>query len=362
MGSPDIVIAGAGIVGMACALECRLRGLRVLLLERGRAGQEASSAAAGMLAAHDPANPAALLELSQLSVALYPAFLERLAGLSGTAVPVETHWTLEGSGAEAQGGAVAEPAGLSHDGFARLREESLDPRKLVAVAGEAVRAAAIPLHEATAVQSFSAVRGGVEVVTSGGKLHCGQFVDCTGAWSGMGVRPAKGQMLRLFAPGALACGDLGNVVVRTPGVYLVPRLDGSVVIGATVEDAGFDKTPHQADALVLRGRAEALLPSLKQAPMLEHWAGLRPATADGLPLLGPAIMEVGDARVFVAAGHFRNGVLLAPATAHVMAQLLLSQKPSTDLNAFAPYREAIAGSPGLRDQQASDPAQPVLMA
>lgn len=282
---PDVVIAGAGLIGMACALELERQGLRVVLLERGLAGQEASFAAAGMLAAHDPANPAAMQGLSELSLSLYPAFLRQLEEACGMAVPLETAWTLE-----AQDGAHSEivPPGLPRNGFALIRESSLDPRRLVAAAVRAVQSTDIALHEGTTVQSCKVVGDGVTVATSTGTLLCGQFLDCTGAWSRTSVRPAKGQMLRLHAPGALAAGELGNVVVRTPEVYLVPRLDGSVIVGATVEDAGFDKTLSEGDALTLRQHAEALLPSLKGAPLLEHWAGLRSATADGLPLLGPA--------------------------------------------------------------------------
>lgn len=335
---PDVVIAGAGLIGMACALEFRRRGLRVALVERGQAGQEASSAAAGMLASHDPANPVALRALSELSLALYPDFLQQLGELGGIAVPLETAWTLE-----AHDGTHAEvvPQGLPRDGFAQLQESSLDPRKLVAAAVQTIRSTDVGLHEGTSVQSYRAGGDGVEVVTSGETLQCGHLLDCTGAWSGMHVRPAKGQMLRLHAPGALAAGALGNVVVRTPEIYLVPRLDGSVVIGATIEDAGFDKTLREADALTLRQRAEGLLPSLQPAPLLEHWAGLRPGTADGLPLLGSAADD-GSSRVFVAAGHFRNGVLLAPATARVMAQVMLGEQPSVNLSAFSPTRQELA--------------------
>ena len=140
-------------------------------------------------------------------------------------------------------------------------------------------------------------------------------------------------MLRLHAPGALAAGELGNVVVRTREVYLVPRLDGSVVIGATMEDAGFDKTLHPSDLQHLQARAATLVPSLSQATQLESWAGLRPATPDQLPLIGST-----GPGTSIAAGHFRNGVLLAPVTAHVVAQLLLGESPDVSLDLFAPNR------------------------
>lgn len=334
MGLPDVVIAGAGLIGLACALECHRRGLRVTVLERGRAGQEASWAAAGMLAAHDPANPAALQLLSNLSLSLYPDFLDRVADLGGMAVPIETEWALE----QAEGGkADATPDHFNATGFHRIREQSLNPRLLAAAVCAAVRQTGISLREQTAMRSYRSGKNGVEVYTGQEALSCGQFLDCTGAWSAASVRPAKGQMLRLHAPGALAAGTLGNMVVRTPQIYLVPRLDGSVVVGATLEDVGFDKTLHEADLDRLHQQAAALVPALQSAPRLESWAGLRPATVDQLPLLG----STGE-RTWIAAGHFRNGVLLAPGTAHLMACILCGESPELDLRAFSPERFAVS--------------------
>lgn len=332
MRSPDIVIAGAGIIGLACALECRRRGLRVTVLDKARAGQEASRAAAGMLAAHDPANPAALRPLSERSLSLYPGFLQRVAERAGVAVPIETEWTLE-----RVEGAVADaaPPHVSTANFRRIAEQSLNPRKLTAAVCTAARNSGIDLREGTPVQSYQSSNDAVAVQTEHETIPCERFLDCTGAWSTAPVRPAKGQMLRLHAPGALAAGGLGNVVVRSPEVYLVPRLDGSVVVGATVEDAGFDKTLHDADLQHLRMQAAGLVPALLHAPALESWAGLRPATPDQLPLIG-----LTGPGTFLAAGHFRNGVLLAPATAHVVAQLLLGEAPGVSLDAFEPGRFA----------------------
>lgn len=330
MQSPDIVIAGAGLIGLACALQCERRGLRVTVLEKGRAGQEASWAAAGMLAAHDPANPAGLQPLSELSLTLYPDFLDHIQHLSGFTVPLETQWALERTS-----GAVADvaPQGFRAAGFRRIAEQSLDPRKLMVALCAAVKQSRVLLQEMTPVQSCKSDGNGVEVHTEGGIVFCDRFLDCTGAWSSAPIRPAKGQMLRVDAPGALAAGALGNVVVRTGEVYLVPRLDGSVVIGATVEDAGFDKTLHDADLRHLRQKAADLVPALLGAPLLESWAGLRPATPDHLPLIG-----VTGPRTFVAAGHFRNGVLLAPATAHILAGWLHGEEPEVSLCNFAPDR------------------------
>jgi glycine oxidase len=330
MHSPDVVIAGAGLIGLACALECERRGLRTVVLERGRAMQQASWAAAGMLAAHDPANPPALTALAQHSIALYPAFLERVAALGGIAVPFETEWTLE-QDVRADDEALL-PA-LRATGFRLVREHSLNPRGLGTAVLAAVRASSISLLEDSPVLSVTQAASGLLVQTTNEMISCGSFADCTGAWSEAAVRPAKGQMLRVHAPGLLHSTTNGNVVVRTDDIYLVPRLDGSIVIGATVEDAGFDKTVHEADLSALMQRAIALLPAIADALRLESWAGLRPDTPDHLPLLGRA-----GERSLIAAGHFRNGVLLAPTTACIIAQMLMGEEPGVSLDAFAPAR------------------------
>jgi glycine oxidase len=131
-----------------------------------------------------------------------------------------------------------------------------------------------------------------------------------------------------------------HLVVRTPDIYIVPRttIPGAAVhaiIGATVEDAGFDKTVHPSDIARLRSLAATLLPVLSDVPELESWAGLRPATPDSLPLLGAFL---GCAHHYIAAGHYRNGILLAPATALLMTQTLMGEPVSLDLSPFSPAR------------------------
>ncbi|SEC26653.1 NAD(P)/FAD-dependent oxidoreductase [Terriglobus roseus] len=330
MHSPDVVIAGAGITGLTCALELQECGLQVVVVERGSAGREASWAAAGMLAAHDPSNPRQLSPMADLSVALYPALLDRIETLTGLRVPFETHWTLEAAAGWRHHCAML-PA-LQGAGYRRLPETSVDPRKLVPALRAAATAAGVVVIENSPVRAAYQSGASINVRVPDGTIHAGTFLDCSGAWSAA-VSPAKGQMLRVHAPGALASGTVGNVVIRTKGVYLVPRLDGSVVVGATVEDAQFDRSVYEPDLRHLRAEAADLLPALANAPELASWAGLRPDTPDHLPILGQT-----DARAFVAAGHFRNGILLAPATAHLMMQLMLGMETSVELTAFRPDR------------------------
>jgi glycine oxidase len=130
-----------------------------------------------------------------------------------------------------------------------------------------------------------------------------------------------------------------HLVIRTPDIYIVPRTagpaTGRAIIGATVEDIGFDKIVHPADINRLHTLAAALLPGIANAPQLEAWSGLRPATSDGLPLLGVLPAQPNH---FIATGHHRNGILLAPATARVMAEFILNEKPTVDLSPFSASR------------------------
>jgi glycine oxidase len=331
MRSPDVVIAGAGLIGLSCALELRAAGLSVTVVERGRAGREASWAAAGMLAAEDPAHPEALRPMALHSFKLYRDYLEIIGERSGTHVPYETEWVLER--AEGWRHHRTTLAALTGNGYRRHAEPSIDPRNLLAALLEAVKKSGITVQEDSPVRGAFQRDGGIDIKVRDTIVNCGTFLDCTGAWSPAPVHPAKGQMLRVSAPGLMAARGLGNIVVRTPDVYLVPRLDGSVVIGATVEDAGFNRAVHEEDIQHLRAEAAELLPALADAPEVERWAGLRPDTPDHLPLMG----RTGE-HSFVAAGHFRNGILLAPATAQAMAELILGEPTVLDLAPFRPQR------------------------
>ena len=339
MHGTDVVIAGAGVIGMSLAVELRRRGRRVTLLERATPGAGASNAAAGMLAAHDRANPPALQPLASLSEELYPAFLARLRRLApAVPVPLQTEWTLESA---PLGEAHTLPTGVATGAgpFQLMREASLDPRQLVKALLAACRQSTVRLMTGTQLRSCEPGRAASLLVHTGAEtITCSQLVDTTGAWSTAAVRPVKGQMLRVHLGDATPrLPGLGNIVLRTPSIYLLPRLDGSAVIGATLEEKGFCIKTKDSTIADLRARAAALLPAVADALELERWAGLRPATTDGLPLLGP-LPGSAPGSVFLATGHFRNGILLAPATAHVMAQLLCGETPGVSLQNFSPAR------------------------
>ncbi len=313
---------------------------------------EASWAAAGMLSAEDPDHPAELTELVALSIRRYPEFLSTVERLSGHSVRLRTQATLMATTAAHSKfhrrdtptcyAITADEAerripGLVADGrsFLWLEEASLDPRDLCVALPLAVTAAGAALQQETEVLAVTSHGNSVEVKTPGGTLRAGAFVNCCGAWAGgvqrLGtVEPYKGQMLnvRLRPPLELAC------VLRAPDVYMVPRGEGLVAIGATVERAGFDRRVEPSVVESLHAQAAELWPPIASAPVVESWSGLRPGTPDGLPLIGSA----GLPHCWVATGHFRNGILLAPATALVIRQLLQGSVPAVKLDAFAPGR------------------------
>jgi glycine oxidase len=180
------------------------------------------------------------------------------------------------------------------------------------------------------------VRVGVKTIKT--EFRSAKIVNCAGAWSGQigpsafPTRPVKGQMLCLIMPSH----PLLKHVIRSPQAYLIPRSDGRLLVGATVEEAGFDKRTDLATIQRLHQAAIALVPKLADAKILESWAGLRPGTPDALPILG----ETETHGYFVATGHFRDGILLAPVTAEVMAAVIEGRKPEHDLSAFSPSRFA----------------------
>jgi glycine oxidase len=349
-----IAIAGGGIIGLSCALVLRSRGLQITVLEAGRAAKEASWAAGGMLAAEDPENPAALLPLSRYSRDLYPEFLREIEALSGQRVSLRTHETVQTLHQETLEHAPAGSAGvlLSHeearklipglgdteDRYLLLEEASLDPRELCAALRSAVLAAGVELREQERVLSAE-IEGDVVLLTTEDRtLRTDAFINCCGAWAplldrSLEVAPRKGQMLVLAQPES---SPPLTRVLRSPEIYLIPRGDGRILVGATVEDAGYSKQV-EPDALgLLRRRAARLWPPAADARQVDGWAGLRPGTADALPVIG--CYTDGNYLRLVATGHFRNGILLAPGTAHAIADLVCGRTPAVDLAPFAPHR------------------------
>jgi glycine oxidase len=353
MNGSDICIAGAGIIGLSLALELHSRGASVIVLDSGDPMREASSAAAGMLAAEDPHNPRELASFSRHSVSLYPSFLDRIHALSGIDLPFQTQRTLQGLvdtvpalTSELQAELLLDrpiiPACDSSSGFAFLHEHSIDPRQLAPALIAAVAATRTRVLCNSPVLSTASTHNGVQVETTCASIEAAHFVDCTGAWANshesdppFKAIPVKGQMLALELPADLPL----RTTVRTRDIYIVPRIfgpsAGRAIVGATVEHAGYDKSVHHPDIDLLRRQAIALLPGLAAARVVDSWAGLRPATSDHLPLIGAHPTRPHH---WFATGHYRNGILLAPATAQATADMLLGRPNQVLMDAFSPMR------------------------
>jgi glycine oxidase len=348
--SPEVIIAGAGIIGVSIALELRERGLQVLVLDRGEPGQEASSAAAGMLAASAPDTPFALQRLAKESARMFPDYVRKLESLSGMQVDLRSQGTialLDGSSVSAAS-ALRTHRKLSADELRRLEpavaisgysaffveESSVDPVLLMRAALKAAAAMGIEVRGGVEVREIRARGGQIEATTVHGRLAAAKAINCRGAWSGAPIKPRKGQMLAVHPRDV----ELEHVI-HAPGIYLVPRSSGRLVIGATVEDVGFDKTVEPETIQELHHAAVELVPELASAEIVASWAGLRPGTPDDLPTLGKTEVQ----GVFTASGHYRNGILLAPVTARIMANLCTGRAAGLDISAFSPLR--FAGAP-----------------
>jgi glycine oxidase len=348
----DVIIVGAGVIGLSLAIELRKTGRTVLLVERGEPGREASHAAGGMLANYGDEISDALKLLADASAQMYPEFVHELQDESGLHIDLRSDGTIlfpahslilqrPDSGAETLIPARLkdlEPALASLNRPAiYLKERSVDPRDLLAACVKAARHRGVDISSGDPVSVINLSDGHATGVSTSRTTFLSETVlNCSGAWAGqlgpipLPIRPVKGQMLAVAMPSK----NLLRHVVRSPEVYLIPRSDGRLVIGATLEEAGFNKQTVPETIKQLHQAALALLPDLQNARMLEAWAGLRPATPDDLPILGRT--EVPG--YFVATGHHRDGILLAPITAKLVAQVVCGAKPEYDLERFSAGR------------------------
>ncbi len=364
----DILIIGGGVIALAIAVELKLRGATVTVVTRDFK-QSSTLAAAGMLAPQAEAIPASpMLELCQRSRSSYPQWCAKLEQLTGVSTG---YWPC---GILAPAYTIPEPsntqnghndststalwldrdaihlyqAGLSSEvvgGWWYPEDGQVDNRSL----GQALRSAAqelgVDLREGVEVEAIEQQNRLIrEVRTSAGEFQAEHYVLATGAWSNallpMPVRPKKGQMLSVQAPADRKTLPLQRVLYGSD-IYLVPRQDGRLLIGATVEDVGF--APHNTPAGIQTLLAEAmrLYPELQEWSIQECWWGFRPSTPDELPILGTGSCE----NLTLATGHYRNGILLAPITAMLLADLIETKKSDPLLDHFRCDRFYTKSSP-----------------
>jgi glycine oxidase len=367
---PKTVVIGAGVIGLGIAWRLAQAGCPVTVYDRGEAGHGASWAAAGMLAAAVETEPGEepLLALTLESQLLWPDFAREIEAASGIPVGYRDEGTmvvaLTRDDAEQLRFTYEFQKGLGLDleflsgADARRREPHLRPgipgavlsprdhqvdNRLVAGALTiaAQRSGAV-VHQHCRVREVEIVDGHAgAVVTDGGREPADMVILAAGAWSreigGIPpvylppVRPIKGQMLALqMDPSA----PLVRHVIWLPNGYLVPRGDGRLIVGATVEERGFDDSVTAGGLLALIEGAWRAVPTIEELPIAETWVGFRPGSRDDAPMLGPSGIE----GLVIATGHHRNGILLTPVTAAVVSAYVLSGRLSEMALPFAPNR------------------------
>ena len=364
----DVAIIGGGVIGLAIARALGLRGVRdVLIVERSSLGAEASSAAAGMLAPQAEADSADdFFQLCCQSRDLYPAFAQSLNEETGIDIELETSGTLylafteederelekryewqtrAGLEVEKLSGDMAkllEPS-ISNGVRAALRfplDTQVENRRLISALATANEALGVNVLTGVSVDSLNIKQHRVTgIETSRGFVACEKVVIACGAWTSQvinealpnpRIEPVRGQMVSFEATPQIA-----RHVIYSPRGYVVPRRQGRLLAGSTTEHAGFDKRVTAAGVQSIVNSALEITPAIAALPLTSTWAGLRPRAADGLPVLGPCAEIAG---VFYATGHYRNGILLTPVTAELLARAIVDEEVSPPLQIFSPDR------------------------
>jgi len=358
----DVIIIGGGVIGCTIAWRLAQAGLKVTVVERGRVGCEASRAAAGMLSPQgESQTPGPFFDLCLRSRAMYKHFAEELKETSGIDVEYKDEGTLfvvldnEDDPEKTRWAEWQIQAGLSveHVTPSVLRkiepavtenisraiflpdEHQVENRRLMDALEVTIKRAGVELIEDTEVTALSMERGRMTGVVAGSKhFKSGSVVLAAGAWSDrllaplgmtLNVIPARGQMIAVRGPISPI-----ERVIHSSRVYIVPRRDGRILIGATVEYSGFRKAVTVAAIQTLLKTALNLIPSLKEFDLVETWSGLRPDTPDHLPIIGLTWID----NLFLATGHFRNGILLAPVTAELILRSINDHEAGADVRSF----------------------------
>ncbi len=359
--TPDFLIIGGGVIGCATALELATAGARVALLDRGHLGCESSWSGAGLLYPLLPWDyRPEVTRLTSWGRALYPEWVARAQAGSGIdpqyiesgllVLPPYDHdravaWAAARHETLAEvSPRLVEPA-VQHAGPAlwlpRVAQVR-NPRLLRALRGALVKRGVV-IHEGVEVSELqrAGARLGAVRASDGVVYSADQVIVAAGAWTpavlgelgaGLDIRPVRGQML-LYKTDRIIL----RRIVLIEGTYLIPREDGHILVGSTLEEAGFDKSVTDEAHRALKQRAEAVLPQLKGLEPVRQWAGLRPGSPDNIPVIGRH-PEIGN--LWVSSGHFRYGVTMAPASARLLGDLLLGRACEMDP---APYAWPLSG-------------------
>ena len=370
----DVIVAGGGVIGTAIAWRAAAAGLDVVLVDPGQ-GDAASLVAAGMLAPVSEAlfGEGALLRLNLLAVRRFGSFAAELEEATGHRVGLRREGTLAVAydpgdyAALIRLTAFRRSAGLAaeeldsracrqlepfltpdvHGGVLFPGDWSVDNRRYAAALGDAARSAKVRFMQdwVLEVRAGGGRARGVRLA-GGGDIDAARVVVAAGCWSGaVGglpdalrtvVRPVKGQLLRLRHPAGVpsVISHTIRALVRGTDVYLVPRADGEVIVGATQEERGPDRTVTAGAVHDLLHDAMSVLPVTSELILAETCAGLRPGTTDN----GPVVGRCGPDGLLLATGHYRNGILMSPVTADAAVALLAGQAPSPEWEPFTPQR------------------------
>ncbi|MBB3191665.1 glycine oxidase ThiO [Halomonas cerina] len=356
----DFLVVGGGVIGMMTTLQLADAGHSVTLLERGQCGREASWAGGGIVSPLYPWRYSApISRLSTWSEGFYPELALRLLEETGIDPEYRQRGLLylrvdDESRALAWARKVGKPLERVGSDFLYAKEPNVapgcdgalwmptlgsirNPRLTQALRRRLADMPGVTLREGCEVQGFRRSGGRVTAVeTATGPLAADQVIVCGGAWAAgllettglrLPVRPVKGQMILFKAP-----PDLVRRVVLMDGRYVIPRADGRVLAGSTLEEVGFDKTVTEEAHVSLRQSATRIVPALADCAVEHHWAGLRPGSPDGMPFIGAV---PGLENLHVNAGHYRNGLVLAPASTRLLVDQLLGREPILDP---MPYR------------------------